>query len=225
MKTPSKFPSSAVILQLFCFLVHFQLHAQISIAQKDTVSSVTKEKLYYKVHPIYLDLSLETLPFFWYASNFSVGIYLNSKHALGISFLSGGISQGFGAKYYNLGCFGLQYCGSPFKGPSARNKYYYKLEAGKVTSFSYSDDTPINVTSSRMNTQDSKPYYGRVTLGMRVLVFNFYLAAGITGKLLYLTEYENGHIAETLFPNYHFTIGLGLTLPYRKVHIRQPNSL
>jgi translocation and assembly module TamB len=67
--------------------------------------------------------------------------------------------------------------------------------------------------------------YGRVTLGMRVLVFNFYLAAGKTGKLLYHSEYENGHSEETLFPKYHFTIGLGLTLPYRKVHIRQPNSL
>lgn len=91
MKSPSKFPSSAyfgaALLVLLFFLTHFQAQGQLVSAQKDTMLVSKNENTKHVKYPFYLDLSLEFNIEPIFGANAILDIYLNSKHAIGISCL------------------------------------------------------------------------------------------------------------------------------------------
>jgi hypothetical protein len=220
MSTPSKFPSSAyfsaAMLVVFFFLTCFQAQGQVSSVPKDTVLVLKKEKVKHVRYPFYLDASLENLFFFYFGANANAGIYLNSKHAIGISYFIGAAPHA-NPGYDIVRCLGLQYCGSPFKGPWTRKSLYYKIEVGKVLYFNPFLDFPEGRSKSiQQNTNLSKPYMIRGTFGIRYGFGNLYLATGTTGKLFSNYTRQNNETGTHFFRFYHVTFGVGFTLPYRK---------
>jgi hypothetical protein len=219
MKTPSKFPSSAylgaVLLVLFFLLTCFQSQGQVSSAQKDTVLVFEKGKTKYARYPFYLDVSLESLLFFYLGTNANAGVYLNSKHAIGISYFTGATGNIFTSGDTRVRCIGLQYCGSPFKDPSVRKMFYYKIEAGKVLQYDHIIEIPDGFRQLPPNKKLSKPYMARATIGARFLIFNVYFAVGSTGKLVW--DSTSYYSRSTSFRFFHITFGAGLTLPSRKI--------
>ncbi len=219
MKTPSKFPSSAyfgaALLVIFFFLTCFQAQGQVPSEPKDSVLVFKKEKEKAKHvrYPFYLGASLENLFFFYFGVNTNAGIYLNSKHAIGISYFIGAAPRDIADNGYNrVRCLGLQYCGSPFK-----KSLYYKIEVGKVLYFNpFINASVISLKSVQQNTNLSTPYVIRLTFGARIDVANFYLATGSTGKLFSNYTRENNETGTHSFRFFHVTFGVGFTFPYRK---------
>lgn len=215
MKSPSKFPSSAyfgaALLVLFFLFTCFQAQAQVRSAPKDT-SILKKEKANSIRSPFYVGASLENLLIIYYFGvNAIAGVYLNSKHAIGISYFIGAVPHINEVGFHRVRCLGLQYCGSPFK-----KSLYYKIEVGKVLYFNpdlYLDDNRKDV---RPNNNLSKPYVIRLTLGARIDVVNFYLATGSTGKLFSNYTRRNNETGTHFFRFSHVTFGAGFTFPYRK---------
>jgi hypothetical protein len=218
MSTPSKFPASAyfgaALLVLFFFLTCFQAQGQVSSEPKDTVLVLKKEKATYVPYPIYIDASIE-LGFGMVGANANAGVYLNHKHAIGLSIFAVG-TPSLGDSY-NISCLGLQYSINTILDASTDMMVYYKLEAGKVINYSWGTDSPTIVIGSAQNDlKQSKPYYGRITAGLRVWCFNFYAALGSTGKLKTNYEGYKGQIMTNSFNFTHFTFGGGLSLPMHK---------
>ena len=214
MKTPSKFPSNAyfgaALLVVFFLLTHFQVHAQVSSAPKDSVLVLKKEKATYVHFPIYIDASIEMTGPFWIGANANAGVYLNRKHAIGVSIFTGGPSS-LGDSY-NMTCLGLQYSYNIILKHSLKDILYYKLEAGKVIHYSWTAEGII-VVSQQLDLKHSQPYYGRITAGVRVWCFNFYAALGTTGNFKTNYVIDSGDIGTHSFKFPHFTCGFGLTLP------------
>ena len=215
MKTSSKFASNTyfgvALLVLFFFLTHFRAQAQVSSEPKDTVLVLKKEKATYVHFPIYIDASIEMTGPFWIGANANAGVYLNRKHAIGLSIFTGGPSA-LGVSY-NMTCVGLQYCGYAIKRPWIRRILYYKVEAGKVIHYLHTTDSTV---SAQYDIKQSKPYYGRITAGLRLGWLNFYAALGGTGKLKTNYVFDNGQIGTNSFNFTHFTFGFGLSLPLHK---------
>ncbi len=217
MKTPSKLPASAyfgaALFVLFFFLTHFQAQGQVPSVPKDSVLGFKNKKAKYVRYPFYLDASFEGFFLFYLGVNANAGIYLNSKHAIGISYLSGTMSNFFKDGATDVRWIGLQYCGSPFKDPSVRKMVYYKIEAGRVLQFDHIVETTYGFSKLPPNKNLSKPYVARATFGARFLVFNFYIAVGTTGKLVW--DSTNFSQSKSL-RFFHLAVGSGLTLPLRK---------
>jgi hypothetical protein len=217
MKTSSKFASNTyfgvALLVLFFFLTHFRAQAQVSSEPKDTVLVLKKEKATYVHYPIYIDASIENFYLVWIGANANAGVYLNRKHAIGLSIFTGGpISLG---DYYNMTCLGLQYSYNVILKHSSKDILYYKLEAGKVIHYSWTAEG-ISVVSQQFDSKHSQPYYGRITAGLRFAWFNCYAALGSTGNLKtnYVTDF--GSSGTNSFNFTHLTCGFGLTLPMHK---------
>ncbi len=213
MKTPSKFPSSAyfgaALFVLFFFLTCFQAQGQVSSAPKDT-SVLKKEKVKYVPYRIYIDASLENFLIAWIGLNLNAGVFLNRKCAVGLSLFAGGpISLG---DSYGASCLGLHFSGYAIKDKPENLLLYYKLEAGRVLYYGWSPDA-IEYESIQNDLKHSRPYYGRITAGLRFWCLNFYAALGNTGKLK--TNYVDGYGQSRThsFNLTHFTFGFGLTLP------------
>ncbi len=217
MKTPSKFPSNAyfgaALLVVFFLLTHFQVHAQVSSAPKDSVLVLKKEKATYVHFPIYIDASIEMTGPFWIGANANAGVYLNRKHAIGVSIFTGGPSS-LGDSY-NMTCLGLQYSYNIILKHSLKDILYYKLEAGKVIHYLWTADA-ISVVSQQFDLKHSQPYYARVTAGLRIEYFNVYVALGSTGNLKTNYVLETGYTGTNSYNFTHFTFGGGLTLPMHK---------
>jgi hypothetical protein len=216
MRSPSKFPSSAyfgaALLVVFFFLTCFQAQGQVSSEPKDTLSISKKEKVKYVPYPIYIDASLE-IGFGWVGVNANTGVYLNHKHAIGLSFFGGGpISLG---DQKGVACLGLHYSGYAINGKTENLILYYKLEAGRVIHYSWAPDAII-IESKQNDLKHSQPYYGRITAGIRFWRLNFYAALGNTGKLKtnYIDYY--GQPQTHSFNFTYFSFGLGLTQPMHK---------
>ncbi|MFZ4473611.1 MAG: hypothetical protein ACOYPR_00370 [Saprospiraceae bacterium] len=214
MKTSSKFASNTyfgvALLVLFFFLTHFRAQAQVSSEPKDTVLVLKKEKATYVHFPIYIDASIEMTGPFWIGANANAGVYLNRKHAIGLSIFAGGpITL---SNYHDMACLGLQYSYNVILKHTLKDLLFYKFEAGKV--FHYNRSSGEGLYS--YDIKNSQPYYGRISAGIRLLCFNFYAALGSTGKLKanYVDYYGQPQTHSYNFT--HFTFGGGLTLPMHK---------
>jgi hypothetical protein len=218
MKTPSKFPSSAyfgaALLVMLFLLTCFQAQGQVSSAPKDTLLVFKNEKAEYVRYPFYLDASLEGFYFFYLGVNANAGIYLNSKHAIGISYFIGASANLIVHGATHARCIGLQYCGSVFKDPELQKMLYYKIEAGKLLQFNHKFKTEDGFITVQPNKSLSKPYMARATFGVRFSVINIYFAVGTTGKLVWDSTSFKAQSTSLRFT--HITLGLGLTLPLRK---------
>jgi len=217
MKTPSKFPSSAyfgaALLVLLFLMTCFQAQGQASSAQKDTVLVFEKEKTKYVRYPFYLDASLENLLFLYLGANANAGVYLNSQHAIGISYFAGTTGNFLYGGPTDVQCLGIQYCGSPFNDPSLRKMVYFKIEAGKVLKFNHSVENLDGFVRLPPNKNLPKPFMARATIGVRFLILNIYLAVGSTEKLVWDRSQYSESVSIRFF---HITFGAGLTLPSRK---------
>ncbi len=216
MKTPSKFPSSAyfgaALLVVFFFLTCFQAQGQVSSAPKDTLSILKNEKVKYVPYPIYIDASIE-IGLGWVGANANAGVYLNRKHAIGLSIFAVG-TPSLGDSY-NMSCLGLQYSINTILDASTNMMVFYKLESGKVINYRWTTDSP-SIVSAQNDIKQSQPYYGRIAAGLRIWCFNFYAALGSTGKLKTNYIKNNGQIGTNSYNFTHFTFGGGLTLPMHK---------
>ncbi len=216
MKTPSKFPSSAyfgaALLVILFLLSHYQVHAQVPSVPKDSALVLKKEKATYVPYPIYIDASIE-LGFGMVGANANAGVYLNHKHAIGLSIFAVG-TPSLGDSY-NMSCLGLQYSINTILDASTNMMIYYKLEAGKVINYLWTKDG-ISVVSQQFDLKHSQPYYGRITAGLRFAWFNCYAALGSTGNLKTNYVLETGYTGTNSFNFTHFTFGGGLSLPMHK---------
>jgi hypothetical protein len=217
MKTPSKFPSSAyfgaALLVLLFLMTCFQAKGQVPSEPKDSVLVLKKEKATYVHFPIYIDASIEMTGPFWIGANANAGVYLNRKHAIGLSIFTGGPSS-LGDSY-NMTCLGLQYSYNVILKNSLKDILYYKLEAGKVINYRWTKDG-ISVVSQQFDLKHSQPYYARITAGLRFAWFNCYAALGSTGNLKTNYVLETGYTGTNSYNFTHFTFGGGLTLPMHK---------
>ena len=223
MKTPSKFPSSAyfgtALLVLLFLLTHFQAQGQLVSAQKDTMLVSKNENTKHVKYPFYLDASLEFNEQPISGANANLGIYLNSKHAIGIScFTAISLYSPVVNQTTRIQFIGLQYCGSPFKNRNMRKIFYYKIDIGTVFKPAHAIEfgTMSNI-QAQFDSKRSKPYMFRTTIGMRLIFLNFYLALGNSGNLVWNYP-NNSYTPETqTFKFTHGVLGIGITLPPRKI--------
>ena len=223
MKTPSKLPSSAyfgaALLVMLFFLTHFQAQAQLISAQKDTVLVSKNEKAKHFKYPFYLDLSLEIGGDLISGANANWGIYLNTKHAIGVSYFT--VTSPFSPRYNqttSMQCIGLQYCGSPFRNLTTRKIFYYKIDIGRVFKPTHAIEfTTMSNIQAQFDSRRSKPYMYRTTIGMRLIFLNIYLAFGNTGDLVW--NYSNNIYTPNTqtFKFTHGVIGIGITIPSKKI--------
>ncbi len=223
MSTPSKFPSSAyfgaTLLVVFFFLTCFQAQGQVSSVPKDSVLILKKEKVKHVKYLFYLDVSLEIGGNPISGMNANLGVYLNSKHAIGVSCFT--VTSPYSPVVNQktlMQCIGLQYCGSPFNKRNTRKMFYYKIDIGKVFNPAHYIEFPtMSSIQAQFDSKRSKPYMFRTTIGMRLIFLNFYLALGNTGNLVWNYP-NNSYTPETqTFKFTHGVLGIGITLPPRKI--------